>query len=86
MAVVTGTEYSGLIAVADPIREESRAVLQKLKDIGIRHTVMLTGDHPQTANAIAAELNVTDVHAGLMPEEKLKAIQKSSEQTVVLQW
>ena len=50
------SKYSGLIAVADPIREESRTVLNKLKKIGIHHTVMLTGDHPHTANAIAAEI------------------------------
>ena len=40
MAVVMGADYSGLIAVADPIREESKRVLKKLKDIGITHTVM----------------------------------------------
>ena len=74
MAIVTGTDYSGLIAVADPMREESRSVLRELKRIGIHHTVMLTGDHPETAQAIAAELGMTDVRAGLMPEDKLTAI------------
>ena len=56
--------YSGLLAVADPIRAESQEVLKQLKEIGIRHTVMLTGDHQATAEAIAAELGVTDVRAG----------------------
>jgi Cd2+/Zn2+-exporting ATPase len=80
MAVVTGTAFSGLLAVADPIREESREVISQLKSIGIRHTVMLTGDHQVTAEAIAAELGVTDVRAGLMPEDKLTAIKQLSEQ------
>jgi Zn2+/Cd2+-exporting ATPase len=80
MAIATGTEYSGLIAVADPIREESRSILQKLKDIGIRHTVMLTGDHKQTAVAIAEKLGMTDVRAGLMPEDKLTAIKQLEEE------
>ncbi|KAA0948448.1 cadmium-translocating P-type ATPase [Sporosarcina sp. ANT_H38] len=80
MAIVTGTTFSGLLAVADPIREESRDVLRQLKNIGIRHTVMLTGDHQVTAEAIAAELGVTDVRAGLMPEDKLTAIKQLSDQ------
>ena len=80
MAIVTGTEFSGLLAVADPIRAESRGVLEQLKSIGIRHTVMLTGDHQVTAEAIAAELGVTDVRAGLMPEDKLTAIKQLSDQ------
>lgn len=76
MAIAIGKEYSGLIAVADPIREESQLILQKLKEIGIRHTVMLTGDHKQTAEAIAERLGMTDVRAGLMPEDKLTAIRQ----------
>lgn len=79
MVVMTEATYSGLIAVADPIRKESKSVLQKLKEIGIRHTVMLTGDHPQTGEAIGASLGMTDVRAGLMPEEKLTAIKQLRE-------
>ncbi len=80
MAIVTGTAFSGLLAVADPIRAESRDVLEQLKSIGIRHTVMLTGDHQVTAEAIAADLGVEDVRAGLMPEDKLIAIKQLSDQ------
>ncbi|MBE1555139.1 heavy metal translocating P-type ATPase [Sporosarcina limicola] len=79
MAIVTGTEFKALLAVADPIREESRSVLRELNEIGIRHTVMLTGDHQATAEAIAKDLNVTDVRAGLMPEDKLIAIKELSD-------
>lgn len=80
MAIVTEAEFSGLIAVADPLREESKMVLRKLKDIGVQHTVMLTGDHVETANAVAVNLGLTDVHAGLMPEEKLTKIRSLKEQ------
>ena len=80
MAIVIDTDYSGLIAVADPIREESKAVLQKLKGIGIHHTVMLTGDHKQTGEAIGGSLGMTDVRAGLMPEDKLTAIKQLREE------
>lgn len=80
MAIVTGESFSGLLAVADPVRGESRKVLQQLNSIGIRHTVMLTGDHQVTAEAIAGELGVTDVRAGLMPEDKLMAIKQLNDQ------
>ena len=80
MAVIVDTAYSGLLAVADPIRAESQEVLKQLKEIGIRHTVMLTGDHQATAEAIAGDLGVTDVRAGLMPEDKLLAIKQLGDQ------
>lgn len=66
--------YKGFIAVTDPIRSTSGKVLQDLKNAGIKHTVMLTGDDARTAHAIAAKLGMTDVEAGLMPEQKLSAI------------
>lgn len=76
MAIVIDATYLGLIAVADSVREESRNVLQKLKKIGMEHTVMLSGDHPETAQAIATDLEMTDVRGGLMPEDKLTAIKE----------
>jgi len=76
MAIVIGSSYSGLLAVADPVRTESLEVLRKLKKIGIEHTVMLTGDHPVTAAAIATQLEMTDVRGGLMPADKLEAIKQ----------
>ncbi|MFJ7827219.1 heavy metal translocating P-type ATPase [Psychrobacillus sp. NPDC096623] len=66
--------YQGYIAVADPIRPTSKNVLEKLRKAGIQHTVMLTGDDKRTASAIAEKLGMTDVEAGLMPEQKLSAI------------
>lgn len=74
MAIVTGNRYSGLLAVADPVRAESAEVLRKLRKIGIQHTVMLSGDHQDTAAAIGSQLGLTDVRGGLMPDEKLTAI------------
>ena len=74
MAVLVNETFQALIAVTDPLREESGDVLRKLNDIGIRHTVMLTGDDQRTAEAIAGEVGVTDIRAGLMPEDKLTAV------------
>lgn len=74
MVVVRDQQYMGYLAVADAIRNSSLSILTKLKDLGILQIVMLTGDHPTTAQAIAKSLNITDVRAGLMPEDKLVAI------------
>lgn len=74
MAVLMDKTFQALIAVTDPLRDESKDVIRKLKNIGIRHTVMLTGDDRRTAETIASTAGVTDVRANLMPEDKLTAI------------
>ncbi|WP_075619292.1 heavy metal translocating P-type ATPase [Paenisporosarcina indica] len=74
MVVLFNNKYAGHLAVADAIRETSSTILTKLKDLGLKHIVMLTGDHPTTAVAIGQQLNMTDVRAGLMPDEKLQAV------------
>ncbi|MCZ8536746.1 cadmium-translocating P-type ATPase [Paenisporosarcina quisquiliarum] len=74
MVVLFNSQYAGHLAVADAIRESSPTILMKLRELGMKHIVMLTGDHPTTAVAIGQLLNMTDVRAGLMPEEKLEAV------------
>jgi Cd2+/Zn2+-exporting ATPase len=69
-----GTGVRGVIAVADTIRPEAAAAVHALKRLGIRRTVMLTGDSRQVAEAIAAQLGIDEVHAEHLPEEKLTTI------------
>lgn len=76
VAVFSEKELIGAIAVADAIRKESPEIIRRLKAMGIEKTIMLTGDHPVTAQAIASQIGVTDVRAGLMPEDKLAAIKE----------
>ncbi|HOQ99233.1 MAG TPA: heavy metal translocating P-type ATPase [Anaerolineae bacterium] len=64
----------GIIAVADRARPEAREAVASLRQAGIRHTVMLTGDNPATAAAIARELGIDEVRANLLPEDKVGAI------------
>ncbi len=64
----------GLIAIADSVRPEAAAAIADLNKAGIRKIVMLTGDQPPAAAHIAAQAGVTDIRAGLMPEDKLTAI------------
>jgi len=61
----------GVIGVADLMRPEAPETLRSLKRLGIRKTVMLTGDHERVARAIAARLGVDEVRAGLLPDRKV---------------
>ena len=66
-------EAVGLIAVADPIREDSARAIRELRDMGVR-TVMLTGDNARTAAAVSREAGVDEVVAGVLPEGKADVI------------
>ncbi len=80
--VLVGTEdeLEGLIAVADEIRPEARAAVERLHDLGVEHVVMLTGDNERTARAIAREVGVDDYRAELLPDEKVGAVQALDEE------
>lgn len=71
--VGTQTEVMGAIAVADKVREEAHEVIAALQRRGIQ-TVMLTGDHEQTARAIADDVGVGAWHANLLPDQKLDVL------------
>lgn len=74
MVILFDHQYAGHLAVADALRESSPGILMKLRKLGLKHIVMLTGDHPTTAVAIGQLLKLTDVRAGLMPDGKLESI------------
>ena len=66
-------QAAGLIAITDPIRGSALAALDALRRDGVA-VVMLTGDHRQTAAAVAAQLGITDVRAGLLPDDKHRIV------------
>ena len=72
--VGTETELYGVVAVADTVRPEARAVVGALADAGVR-TVMLTGDNERTARAVGEAVGIETVRADLLPEAKLDAIE-----------
>jgi len=76
--VVVGNEgrVVGMIALADAIRPASAPSISELRRLGIEHVVMLTGDNRPTAEAIAKTAGVDEIHAELLPEEKLMQIDK----------
>ncbi|OEE69965.1 copper-translocating P-type ATPase [Enterovibrio norvegicus FF-33] len=68
-----GTTLIGLIGISDPLRHDSTTAVARMKSLGYK-VVMLTGDHPDTANAIAALAGIDDVIAGVLPDGKADAI------------
>jgi len=74
MVIARGSTILGIIALADTPRAEARAALARLRALGIRQTIMLTGDNERVAAAIARQVGVSDVRANLMPEDKVTAI------------
>lgn len=70
---VDGKLQGSLLAV-DAVRPESKEAVHALRQLGVKHLVMLTGDQPTTAAQIAAQVGVTDYRASLLPEDKLNAV------------
>ncbi|MFC4769888.1 heavy metal translocating P-type ATPase [Effusibacillus consociatus] len=66
----------GLIAISDVLRETSAETIRRLKEAGIVHTVMLTGDNERTAKAIQKQVGVDEYQGELLPEHKLQRIQE----------
>ena len=69
----------GMIAVADPVKPTARAAVQRLHDAGIE-TVLLTGDNERTAAALAAQMGIERVLAGVLPEGKAAEVQRLQSQ------
>ena len=76
----------GVICIADPLRPEAASVLRQLHKLGIRNTVMMTGDSYRTAEAIARQVGVDQFFAEVLPEDKANFVQKTKAEgrTVVM--
>jgi Cd2+/Zn2+-exporting ATPase len=74
-AVVDG-QYAGYIAISDEIRDDARIAISRLKGLGVRNTVMLTGDKKDVATRVAHDLGIDSFRAELLPEDKVKAIEE----------
>ncbi len=73
MAVAVDERVAGLVAVRDVLRPEAKEAVSRLKKQNIR-LVMLTGDNERVAKTIAADAGIDEVHAGLLPEDKLRLV------------
>ena len=81
-----GGQLAAVLCISDPLREEAQAVLAALKNLGIKRTIMLTGDSHRTAEAIAAEAGVDAFHAEMLPADKARFIadQRAAGHTVLM--
>ena len=69
-------EYVGHIVIADVVKPEAKQAISMLHDAGVTKTVMLTGDRAEVAQAVARDLGIDEVHAQLLPQEKVLKVEK----------
>ncbi|MBP1973039.1 heavy metal translocating P-type ATPase [Cohnella thailandensis] len=79
MLVAIDGRYAGMVAVADTIKETSKAAVSRLKEMGIQ-VIMITGDNERTAKAIAAHVGIDHVRAEVLPEGKAEEVKKLQSQ------
>lgn len=70
----------GIIALMDVARQDAKTTLQQLRSLGVKQMVMLTGDNQKVADAIARETGLTQAWGGLLPEEKVSAVEQLKQQ------
>lgn len=75
---------AGVLGISDTMREGVSQTLDKLRAAGVKKLVMLTGDDERTAQAVAREAGLSDVRAGLLPEDKLEAIREMQREGYVV--
>ena len=68
--------YVGAIVISDIIKDGASEAIRKMKTVGIKKTVMLTGDRQETAQNVAREIGIDDVHAELLPADKVSQVEK----------
>ena len=74
--VSINNRYCGYILISDVVKETSKSAVKSLKNSGIKKTVMLTGDNRQTALDVAKDLGIDEVHAELLPQDKVGLVEK----------
>lgn len=77
-------KLAGLLIFSDNVRRETPQTLRRLRNRGIEKIVMLTGDRLETAEMIALSAGIDELHAGLTPEDKVRAVQQASLRTSTL--
>ncbi|MET4003112.1 heavy metal translocating P-type ATPase [Arthrobacter sp. UYCu511] len=86
LAVYVGIDgrFAGTLIMRDPLRPEAPATLAALQELGVADTVMLTGDAEATARFIAAEAGITEIHAGLLPADKVRLVNALEHRQVLM--
>jgi len=74
--IAVDAKYAGYIVISDTIKEDAELAIKELKKLGVKKTVMLTGDNSYAAETIAKKLNIDEVYSELLPEDKVNNIEK----------
>jgi Zn2+/Cd2+-exporting ATPase len=69
-------KYAGYIVISDEIKVDSSKAIKDLKDVGVRSTVMLTGDNRAAADKVGRELGIDEVYAELLPDQKVEKVEE----------
>ncbi len=69
-------KYCGYLLIADRIKPDAKQAIAQMRDLGVEHIVMLTGDSEQIAQEVAQELGIEEFRAGLLPQDKLTALEE----------
>lgn len=76
--------FAGALLASDSLRDNAKATLERIDELGVHHVMILTGDAQETADHIAAELGITTVHADCLPADKVNAVQAITERPVIM--
>lgn len=74
--VACNNVFAGSIVISDTVKEGNKDAIRDMKQVGVKKTVMLTGDRQAAADAVAAELGIDEVHAELLPADKVGQVEK----------
>ena len=74
--IAVNRNYAGHIVINDQLKEDSAQAISSLRDLGIKDTVMLTGDRREVAGQIAQKLNLSMYHAELLPADKVQIVEQ----------
>lgn len=74
--IAIDSKYAGYIVISDAVKEDAALAIEDLKKLGVKKIIMLTGDNSYAAQIIAEKLNIDEVYAELLPEDKVKYIEK----------
>ena len=74
--VACNNVFAGSIVISDTVKEGSKDAIRDMKQVGVKKTVMLTGDRQAAADAVASELGIDEVHAELLPADKVGQVEK----------
>jgi Cd2+/Zn2+-exporting ATPase len=69
-------KLTGILYISDAIREGAKEMVEGLKRSGIKNIVMLTGDNPEPAKHVSAQVGITDFSANLLPEDKIRIVKE----------